>query len=190
MVFIPDGVHYGWSSEFFADGVYCGSSSFRMEFISDGVHSGLSTLRMEFIPDGVHSGWRLFVCSGTTVISLSCRPGLLVCPLRAAFVWMSSFRMEFTLDEVLSGWSSGWVETFCLFFNYSHFAQLSTRTTGVPSEAVFILDGGCQYLVFFSRRTGLGHWSTASGCRRRSRSSQLTPHRFLRGGVGPAVLPV
>ena len=151
--------------EFTSDGVHTGWSLLWMELTPDGVHSGWSSLRMEFIPDGVHSGWRLFVCSVTTVISLNCQPGLLFCPLRAAFVWMFSVWMEFTPDGVHSGWSSFRMETFCLFWNYSHFAQLSTRITGVPSEAVFILNGGCQYLVFFSRRTGLGHWSRASGCR-------------------------
>ena len=42
---------------------------------------------MEFFPDGVQAGWSLFVCSLTTVISLSCRPGLLVYPLRASSFW-------------------------------------------------------------------------------------------------------
>ena len=78
----------------------------------------------------VHSGWSLLWME--------------LIPDGVHFGW-SSLWIEYTLD-VHSGWSSLRVETFCLFFNYSHFAPLSTRTTGVPSEggfcqAVFISDG-------------------------------------------------
>ena len=43
--------------------------------------------------------------------------------------------------ELLSLWGdSVRMETFCLSCNYSPFAQLSTRTAGLPSEGVFSLD--------------------------------------------------